>query len=208
MRLMTNANLGEALRLLGVGQAAARAYLTLLELAPASRSEIAAAAGLDGPGLATAYAELVDAGLAGAADRDEDVVMPVAPAAALEVLARHRAAELEKSRIAVAGAFDSFRRRQLTAHDDPLVEIVTGDAVGPRMRQAWAAPATRSGSSSHPPTSLWPVPPTTHWPRWPAGSRNASCTPASRWNARATSNKSSNRASTPVSRPEFCRPSP
>ncbi|MFJ3247035.1 LuxR family transcriptional regulator [Streptomyces sp. NPDC086782] len=135
---MTNANLGEALRLLGVGQAAARAYLTLLELAPASRSEIAAAAGLDGPGLATAYAELVDAGLAGAADRDEDVVMPVAPAAALEVLARHRAAELEKSRIAVAGAFDSFRRRQLTAHDDPLVEIVTGDAVGPRMRQAWA----------------------------------------------------------------------
>ncbi|PZH11166.1 transcriptional regulator [Streptomyces sp. NTH33] len=139
MWLVTNANLGEALRLLGIGQAACRVYLTLLELAPAPLSEIAAAAGLDGPGLATAYGELVDAGLAGAAEKDEDVVAPVAPAAGLEVLARRRVAAVEKSRIAVAGAFDSFRRHRLAAHDDHLVEIVTGDAIGPRMRQAWAS---------------------------------------------------------------------
>nr|BFD87100.1 LuxR family transcriptional regulator [Streptomyces sp. Xyl84] len=139
MRLVTNANLGDALRLLGIGQAAARVYLTLLELAPAPLSDIASAAGLDGPGLSAAYQELVDAGLADAAERDEDVVAPVAPAAGLEVLARRRAAEVEHSRIAVAGAFDAFRRQRLAAPNDHLVEIVTGDAIGPRMRRAWAS---------------------------------------------------------------------
>lgn len=153
MRLMTNANLREALRLLGVGQAATRVYLTLLELAPAPLSEIAAAAGLDGPGLAAAYAELVDAGLAAAAERDEDVVAPVVPAAGLEVLARRRVADVEKSRIAVSGAFDSFRRRRLAAHDDHLVEIVTGDAVGPRMRQAWASARHQIRQLESPPYS-------------------------------------------------------
>ncbi|MEU6948092.1 LuxR family transcriptional regulator [Streptomyces sp. NPDC046316] len=136
---MTNAKLGEALRLLGVDEAACRVYLALLERAPAPLSTIGTAAGLGGEELAAAYGELADAGLASAAEGDADVVAPVSPAAGLEILARHRAAELEESRIAVGGAFESFRRRRLAAYDDHLVEVVTGDAVGPRMRQAWAS---------------------------------------------------------------------
>ncbi|WP_030198640.1 helix-turn-helix domain-containing protein [Streptomyces sp. NRRL S-87] len=136
---MANARLGEALRLLGIDPVAGRVYLALLELAPAPLSAIGEAAGLDAAGLAAAYGELVDAGLASAAVAGADVVAPVPPAAGLEVLARHRAAELEESRITVGGAFESFRRQRLAAYNDNLVEVVTGDAVGPRMRRAWAS---------------------------------------------------------------------
>ncbi|WP_329112820.1 LuxR family transcriptional regulator [Streptomyces sp. NBC_01353] len=136
---MTNAKLGEALRLLGIDEAAGRVYLALLELAPAPLSAIGAAARLGDAELAAAYGTLVEAGLASAAEEGGDMVAPVPPAAGLEILARHRAAELEESRIAVGGAFESFRRQRLAAYNDHLVEVVTGDAVGPRMRHAWAS---------------------------------------------------------------------
>ncbi|MFG2874554.1 LuxR family transcriptional regulator [Streptomyces sp. NPDC048337] len=136
---MANTKLGEALRLLGIDPVAGRVYLALLELAPAPLGAIGAAAGLDSAGLAAAYGELVDAGLASAAGEGADVVAPVPPAAGLEILARHRAAELEESRITVGGAFESFRRQRLAAYNDNLVEVVTGDAIGPRMRHAWAS---------------------------------------------------------------------
>ncbi|WP_372346161.1 LuxR family transcriptional regulator [Streptomyces sp. KL116D] len=136
---MTNAKLGDALRLLGLDRATVRVYLALLEKAPAPLTEIAATAGLDGPALVTAYDALVDAGLASAADGAGGVVAPVPPAAGLEALARRRAAEVEESRIAVGGAFESFRRQRLAAYNDGLVEIVTGEAVGPRIRQAWTS---------------------------------------------------------------------
>lgn len=139
MRRMTNAKLGDALRLLGIGHAASQVYLALLELAPAPLSAIAAAADLDGAELATAYAALVDAGLASAAEEGGNVVAPVPPTAGLEILARHRAAEVEESRITVGGAFESFRRQRLAAYNDNLVEVVTGDAIGPRIRHAWAS---------------------------------------------------------------------
>ncbi|GAA2814400.1 transcriptional regulator [Streptomyces showdoensis] len=139
MRGMTNARLGEALRLLGIDETAVRVYLALLDRAPAPLGEIGSAAGLGGAALAAAYDELVDAGLASAAEGAGDVVAPVPPAAGLEILARHRAAELEESRIAVGGAFDSFRRHRLAAYNDDLVEVVTGDAIGRRMRHAWAS---------------------------------------------------------------------
>lgn len=139
MRPMANAGLGEALRLLGIDHTAGRVYLALLELAPAPLSAIGAAAGVGGTELAAAYGELVDAGLASAVAEDGDVVAPVPPTAGLEILARHRAAELEESRIAVGGAFESFRRRRLAAYNDNLVEVVTGEAIGPRMRHAWAS---------------------------------------------------------------------
>lgn len=139
MRRMTNAKLGDALRLLGIGHAASQVYLALLELAPAPLSAIAAAADLDGAELATAYGALVDAGLASAAEEGGNVVAPVPPTAGLEILARHRAAEVEESRITVGGAFESFRRQRLAAYNDNLVEVVTGDAIGPRIRHAWAS---------------------------------------------------------------------
>ncbi|MFD9031325.1 LuxR family transcriptional regulator [Streptomyces sp. NPDC059567] len=136
---MTNAKLGEALRLLGIDEAAGRVYLALLERAPAPLSAIGTAARLGDAELAAAYGRLVEAGLASAAEEGGDVVAPVPPAAGLEILARHRAAELEESRIAVGGAFESFRRQRLAAYNYHLVEVVTGDAVGPRMRHAWAS---------------------------------------------------------------------
>ncbi|MFD0341411.1 LuxR family transcriptional regulator [Streptomyces sp. NPDC127117] len=148
---MTNARLGEALRLLGIGHEASRVYLALLELAPAPLSAVAAAAGLDGADLDAAYAALVDAGLAGAAEGGGDVVAPVPPTAGLEILARHRAAELEESRITVGGAFESFRRQRLAAYNDHLVEVVTGDAIGPRIRQAWASARERIRQFESPP---------------------------------------------------------
>lgn len=136
---MANAKLGEALRLLGIDGAAGRVYLALLELAPAPLGVIGAAAGLDGERLTTAYGHLVDAGLASAAEEGADVVAPLPPTAGLEILARHRAAELEESRMTVGGAFESFRRQRLAAYHDDLVEVVTGEAIGPRMRHAWAS---------------------------------------------------------------------
>lgn len=153
---MTNVKLGEALRLLGIGRAASEVYLALLELAPAPLEAIGSAAGLDRAEAATAYAALVDAGLASAAEEDEDVVAPVPPTAGLEVLARHRAAEVEESRIAVGGAFDSFRRQRLAAYNDHLVEVVTGDAVGPRIRQAWASARDQIRQFESPP--YFPLP--------------------------------------------------
>ncbi|WP_428950791.1 helix-turn-helix domain-containing protein [Streptomyces sp. cg35] len=154
---MTNAKLGEALRLLGLGPAASRVYLALLELAPAPLGSIAAAAGdLGEAELAAAYGTLVDAGLASAAEEGADVVAPVPPTAGLEILARHRAAEVEESRIAVTGAFESFRRQRLAAYNDDLVEVVTGEAVGPRIRQAWASARDQIRQFESPP--YFPLP--------------------------------------------------
>lgn len=153
---MTNVKLGEALRLLGIDRAASEVYLALLELAPAPLDAIGSAAGLGRAETATAYAELVDAGLASGAEEGEDVVAPVPPTAGLEILARHRAAEVEESRIAVGGAFESFRRQRLAAYNDHLVEVVTGDAVGPRMRQAWASARDRIRQFDSPP--YFPLP--------------------------------------------------
>lgn len=139
MRCMANHKLGEALRVLGIGEEAVRVYQELLERGPAPLAAIRSAAGLDGAAFSAAYGELIDSGLASAAGGSTDVVAPVPPAAGLEILGRHRAAEIDESRITVGGAFESFRRQRLAAYDDRLVEVVTGDAIGLRMRQAWAS---------------------------------------------------------------------
>ncbi|MFI1935917.1 LuxR family transcriptional regulator [Streptomyces purpureus] len=156
MRAVTNEKLGEALRLLGIGQAASKVYLGLLEQAPAPLSAIGAAAGLDDAELAAGYTALVDAGLASAAEEGADVVAPVPPAAGLEILARHRAAEVEESRITVGGAFESFRRQRLAAYNGNLVEVVTGDAIGPRIRHAWASAREQIRQFESPP--YFPLP--------------------------------------------------
>ncbi|MCX4966816.1 LuxR family transcriptional regulator [Streptomyces sp. NBC_00654] len=148
---MTNVKLGEALRLLGIDHAAVRVYLVLLELAPAPLSAIEAASGLGGAELARAYGALVDAGLASAAEEGGDVVAPVPPTAGLEILARHRAAEIEESRIAVGGAFESFRRQRLAAYNDNLVEVVTGEAIGARIRHAWVSARNQIRQFESPP---------------------------------------------------------
>jgi DNA-binding CsgD family transcriptional regulator len=156
MRRMANAKLSEALRILGIDHDAGRLYLALLERAPAPLGEIGTAAGLDGPELTAAYGELVAAGLASVAVDGHDEVSPLPPAAGLEMLGRHRAAELDESRIAVGGAFESFRRQRLAAHRDDLVEVVTGDSIGPRMRHAWASAREQIRQFDSPP--YFPIP--------------------------------------------------
>ncbi|MFK0229589.1 LuxR family transcriptional regulator [Streptomyces sp. NPDC090303] len=153
---MANEKLGEALRLLGIGDEARRVYVRLLDLGPAPLSEVGGAAGLGGAALSAAYAELVDAGLASPASQGPDLVAPVPPAAGLEILGRHRAAELDESRITVGGAFESFRRQRLAAYNDDLVEVVTGDAIGPRSRQAWASAREQIRQFDTPPYTLIP----------------------------------------------------
>ncbi|MEU3609486.1 LuxR family transcriptional regulator [Streptomyces sp. NPDC035033] len=153
---MANERLGGALRLLGLGETAARLYRVLLERAPAPLEAVGAAAGLDGPALAEAYGELVGAGLASPVADGGGAAVPVPPAAGLEVLGRHRAAELDESRIAVGAAFEAFRRRRLAASDGDLVEVVTGEAIGPRMRQAWASARQQIRQLDSPP--YFPIP--------------------------------------------------
>ncbi|MBC9713960.1 LuxR family transcriptional regulator [Streptomyces sp. TRM66268-LWL] len=148
---MTHEKLGQALRSLGLDDTAARLYLALLDVAPAPLDEVGAAAGLAGAELGRAYGALVDAGLASPGAKGPDVVAPVPPTAGLELLARHRAAEVEESRIAVGGAFESFRRQRLAAYNDDLVEVVTGEAIGPRIRQAWASARTQIRQFESPP---------------------------------------------------------
>lgn len=97
------------------------------------------------------------------------MVAPVPPTAGLEILARHRAAEVEESRITVGGAFESFRRHRLAAYNDHLVEVVTGDAIGPRIRHAWASARNQIRQFESPPYFPCPGRRRTRWPRSPAG---------------------------------------
>ncbi|WP_433335423.1 hypothetical protein [Spirillospora sp. CA-294931] len=149
---MVKAKVEQALRRLGVGPDAATAYLALLELAPIAPDGLAAAIGLDERRLAAACDELAETGLAHTVS---GAVVPVPPAAGLEILRRHRAAELDESRIAVAGAFESFRRTRLE-YDNDLVEVVTGDGIGLRLRQAWASARKQIRQFDSPP--YFPIP--------------------------------------------------
>ncbi|MFG2987392.1 LuxR C-terminal-related transcriptional regulator [Streptomyces sp. NPDC048258] len=153
---MATGEVGEALRRLGIGAGAVRLYLALLELAPVRLPELGAATGLDGPELAAGYAQLVEAGLGSAAVGDSEAVAPLPPAAGLQFLGRLRAAELDASCITVAGAFDSSRRRRPAAFKNDLVEVVTGEDIGPRLRQAWAGACSQIRQFDSPP--YFPIP--------------------------------------------------
>ncbi|MBT2369334.1 LuxR family transcriptional regulator [Streptomyces sp. ISL-10] len=153
---MATAKVGEALRRLGIGDEATRVYLALLELAPVRLSRIGTAAGLDDTQLAAAYGELVDAGLASAPVDGRDAIAPLPPAAGLQILSRHRAAELDASCVTVAGAFDAFRRQRLAEFKDDLVEVVTGEEIGPRLRQAWDSAREQICQFDSPP--YFPIP--------------------------------------------------
>ncbi|MEU9856072.1 helix-turn-helix transcriptional regulator [Streptomyces sp. NPDC047974] len=144
-------NVAAALRRLGIGDAATRVYVELLERSPAPLDVIGKAVGLSGERLLSVYGELVDAGLAGAAAGVRDLAAPVPPAASLQVLRRHRAAELDEFGIAVTGAFDTFRRARLAAHHADVVELVTGEEIGPRVRQAWQSAELRIRQFDSPP---------------------------------------------------------
>ncbi|MFE9043436.1 LuxR family transcriptional regulator [Streptomyces sp. NPDC007818] len=148
---MDKAKVAEALRGLGIGAGAVRVYLVLLETAPAPLAEVGEAAGLKGERLSAAYGELVDVGLARGAVGDGELAAPLPPGVALKALTSRRAAEAHESGITVAGAFEAFRRLRLATHHDDLVEVVTGEDVGRRARQAWAGARTEIRQLDTPP---------------------------------------------------------
>ncbi|MFC7616602.1 helix-turn-helix domain-containing protein [Actinokineospora soli] len=133
---MAARRVAEALLRLGVSAEATRVYDALLDCGPAALDHVAKLADLDAGDLASAYEELLGHGLVSAADR-EGVVAPQPPGLSLEVLARRRTAEIEESRLAVASAFEVFRRLGHPASRHDLVEVVTGPLIGIRMQQAW-----------------------------------------------------------------------
>ncbi|MBT2407697.1 MULTISPECIES: LuxR family transcriptional regulator [unclassified Streptomyces] len=153
---MATGEVGEALRRLGISAAAIRLYLALLERAPVRLPELGAVTALTGAELAAAYAELVEAGLGSVAADGRETVAPLPPAAGLQLLGRRRAAELDASCITVAGAFDAFRRRRSGAFKNDLVEVATGEEIGPRLRQAWASACGQIRQLDSPP--YFPIP--------------------------------------------------
>lgn len=139
-----------ALRQLGVDDVATRVYEALLERAPMSLREAREGSGLSAEAFTTAYAALVDVGLVGVAGPD-DIVAPRAPEASLEVLGRRRTTEIDESRIAVANAFDAFRRERMSRSSNDLVEVVAGAEIGHRMQQAWRSARDRIRQLDSPP---------------------------------------------------------
>ncbi|WP_306768248.1 LuxR family transcriptional regulator [Streptomyces sp. S1] len=98
-----------------------------------------------------AYEELVETGLSSVASDSLGIVVPVPPAAGLQVLSRQRAADIAAARVSITGAFEAFRRIHLTPHSDDLVEVVTGEDIGPRLHQSWASAKERIRQFETPP---------------------------------------------------------
>jgi len=132
---MDRAKLTDALTRLGLPVAASEVYVMLLDRPPGTLDSLAVDLGADHGWVHEAYDQLVSAGLASAAGHSGDVVAPVPPAASLEILRRRRGAELDAARLAVAAAFESFRRLRLSQYTDDLVEVVTGEQIQWRIKQ-------------------------------------------------------------------------
>lgn len=132
---MERDRLADHLQRLGLSVDAGAVYLALLDRPPGLLTALAAETGLDELSLRVAYEQLVAAGLATALGADDGPAAPQPPAAGLETLSRHRVAELDDARVAVASAFEAFRRLRLSQYTDDLVEVVTGDSIASRLRQ-------------------------------------------------------------------------
>ena len=132
---MDRVKLANALTRLGVPRASASVYVGLLDRPPGPLDALASDLGTDVGQVREAYDHLVTLGLATAVGEDGDLVAPRPPAASLELLTRRRAAELDSARLAITGAFESFRRLRLSQYTDNLVEVVTGEQIRWRIKQ-------------------------------------------------------------------------
>ncbi|ANN17274.1 helix-turn-helix transcriptional regulator [Amycolatopsis orientalis] len=126
--------LGAQLTRLGLGETAARIYGRMLESAPVTAGELARRYG-DTETVQTALKELADAGLALPSGVDGTEFRPANPGEALAALTTRRQAELHDARLAVQTAYRAFRRAHADLpHAQDLLEVVTGDAIVPRLR--------------------------------------------------------------------------
>ncbi|MBB5850297.1 LuxR C-terminal-related transcriptional regulator [Amycolatopsis umgeniensis] len=126
--------LGAQLSRLGLGEPAARIYRRMLESAPVTAEELTRWED-DVETVQLALKELADAGLAVSSGVDGTEFLPSNPSEALAALTTRRQAELHDARLAVQTAYRAFRR----AHSgmpqaQDLLEVVTGDAIVPRLQ--------------------------------------------------------------------------
>lgn len=106
---------------LGLGEDAAGVYCRMLESEPVAAHP--------------ALSELVDAGLALPSGTVGAEYVPANPSEALTALTARRQAELHDARIAVQTAYRSFRRAHSEIpHAQDLLEVVTGEAIVPRLQ--------------------------------------------------------------------------
>lgn len=127
------AELADHLVTLGVEPTAVRLYQHLLADAPGQLSD----ADTEVAG------RLVDLGLV--VDNPEGpnrAPLPVPPGAALDLLTRRAALRLEEASAAVAGAYESWRRRVPAASGGVVAEEVTGDDIEKRLGEAIAGART------------------------------------------------------------------
>ncbi|RSN24290.1 helix-turn-helix transcriptional regulator [Streptomyces sp. WAC 05977] len=126
--------LGAQLTRLGIGETAARIYRRMLENAPVTAAELAWREG-DAETVQLALKELADAGLAVPSGVDGSEYLPANPSEALTALTTRRQAELHDARLAVQTAYRAFRRAHSGMPDaQDLLEVVTGDAIIPRLQ--------------------------------------------------------------------------
>ncbi|WP_433334583.1 helix-turn-helix domain-containing protein [Spirillospora sp. CA-294931] len=119
--------------LLGLGENAARVYGHLLAVQRSTDAHLADALGLREERVRSALKELATWGLVGRGEERE--FRAVMPEVGLGALVRHREAEVERARIAVGQAFETHRRTAWKKDVESPVEVVTGAAVKPRIRQ-------------------------------------------------------------------------
>ncbi|WP_410657228.1 helix-turn-helix transcriptional regulator [Amycolatopsis sp. lyj-112] len=113
--------LGAQLIKLGLGEGAAGVYCRMLESEPVSAHP--------------ALNELVDAGLALPSGTEGAGYVPANPSEALTALTTRRQAELHDARIAVQTAYRTFRRAHSgIPHAQDLLEVITGEAIVPRLQ--------------------------------------------------------------------------
>jgi DNA-binding CsgD family transcriptional regulator len=120
--------------LLGLAEADARSYLTLLAEGSCSGELVAAL--IDEPvrTVRASFLALNEAGLVSLVDGGA-AASPVRPGPGLDMLVRRREADLRKARINAADAYESFLR---SAGGEPvghLIEVIGGAAVSERIRQ-------------------------------------------------------------------------
>ncbi|MCU1683108.1 MAG: hypothetical protein JWQ81_3847 [Amycolatopsis sp.] len=124
---------------LGLKRDDAEVYLTLLAGGLSTAEQIAAKTGLPPKVVSGCFSALATAGLVSLAKMNLDSARPVPPSLGLDLLSRHREAELAQARIDVTRAFDSYRRSSTGDAADQLIEVVVGPAVSDRIHQLESA---------------------------------------------------------------------
>ena len=133
---VTEGGLGTHFATLGVEADAVAVYQELLQSGSTSLERLVES-GRVGANRAKLVLELlIECGLAARSGEDGELYAPVPPDAGLRALTARREADLHQATVAVANAYRDSLRLQQRHTADQVVEVVTGDAILERLRQA------------------------------------------------------------------------